>query len=55
MRAHSQILLFVFVALVLTLVSGCQTDDNSQNASGRPWNSPKGWEGGFPTGLTEGR
>ena len=36
------------------LLSGCETTD-PDNASVRPWNSPKSWENGLPTGLTEGR
>jgi hypothetical protein len=55
MRICSQALLLALFAFVAVVVSGCQTDDNDQNASARPWNTPKGWEGGFPTGLTEGR
>lgn len=29
------------------LVSGCSTVE-PDNQSSRPWNSPKGWEGGVP-------
>jgi hypothetical protein len=39
---------------ILTLVSGCASTE-SDNASARPWNSPKGWETGLPSGMTEGR
>ena len=36
--------------------SGCATTEaDMQNASERPWNSPKGWENGIPMGLYEGR
>jgi hypothetical protein len=55
MRFRFQVLSLVFIAFVAVVVAGCQTDDNGQNASARPWNTPKSWEGGFPTGLTEGR
>ena len=36
------------------LLSGCETTD-PDNASVRPWNSPKSWENGLPSGMTEGR
>jgi hypothetical protein len=39
---------------MLALVSGCASTE-SDNASARPWNSPKGWETGLPSGMTEGR
>lgn len=55
MRVRIQALFLALLAFVAVVVTGCQTDDNAQNASARPWNTPKGWEGGFPTGLTEGR
>jgi hypothetical protein len=32
---------------VLAGVSGCETNE-PDNASVRPWNSPRGWEGGMP-------
>ncbi len=44
-------LLAVLGALAL-LSSGCKTEDE---LTSRPWNSPRGWESGLPTGLTEGR
>ncbi len=36
-------------------LSGCATTDDSDNASVRPWNAPKGWENGLPSNMTEGR
>lgn len=44
-------LLLLAVALVVT---GCATAD-PDNMSVRPWNSPKGWENGLPSGMMEGR
>jgi len=35
-------------------LSGCATADN-ENLSERPWNSPKTWENGMPSGINEGR
>ncbi len=47
------------VSLLLLLLaaaglSGCATPD-SENASVRPWNSPKSWENGLPSMMSEGR
>jgi hypothetical protein len=36
------------------LFSGCTTTDDTENASARPWNAPKGWETGLPSSITEG-
>lgn len=44
-------LLLLAVALGVT---GCATAD-PDNMSVRPWNSPKGWENGLPSGMMEGR
>ena len=44
------LLLFV-VANLAVWCSGCATTDDQKNTSERPWNSPKGWEGGVPSSL----
>ncbi len=44
-------LLIVLGALGL---GGCATADN-ENLSERPWNTPKTWESGLPSGINEGR
>jgi len=31
-------------------LSGCATTD-PENLTDRPWNSPKGWETGYPGGM----
>lgn len=49
---HTVLRLAVFLGLLV--VAGCKTDD-SDLSSERPWNAPKGWETGLPSGLTEGR
>jgi len=36
-------------------LSGCASDDEIQTRSERPWNAPKSWETGLPSGFTEGR
>ncbi len=47
------VLLLLFATIGLTL-SGCSTPD-TENEAYRPWAAPKGWEGGLPSSLTEGR
>ncbi len=48
-------LLLATFAAGLLFAAGCQTTDDPENASVRPWNAPKGWESGMPSGMTEGR
>ena len=48
------------IALMLVLValglSACATtNEDTDNASVRPWNAPKGWENGLPSNMMEGR
>ena len=51
----------VLAALLLLLalaglLNGCATtDSDNDNASVRPWNTPKSWENGIPSNMTEGR
>lgn len=49
-------MLFLMLAIIVVMIgaSGCKTTE-SENLSERPWNSPKGWENGLPSGLNEGR
>ncbi len=35
-------------------IGGCATEESS-NMSSRPWNTPKGWESGLPSALSEER
>ncbi len=35
--------------------SGCATTETADNDASRPWNSPRGWETGLPSGINEGR
>ena len=41
--------------LVVLGMSGCASTQDSDNASVRPWNAPKGWENGLPSTMQEGR
>jgi predicted component of type VI protein secretion system len=42
-----QLLLLLALAVVLLGITGCQTNQPS-NDSARPWNAPQGWESGMP-------
>jgi len=37
---------------LLGAAAGCKTDDDLAE---RPWNAPKSWETGLPSGINEGR
>ena len=45
---------FLLLAIAAVVASGCASTE-SENLSERPWNSPKSWETGLPSGLMEGR
>ena len=47
------IYMLVLIAGLVTL-SGCITDE-PENVSSRPWNSPRGFEGGVPSSINEGK
>ena len=46
--------LFLLIVLAAVALVGCASTE-SENLSERPWNSPKSWETGLPSGLMEGR
>ena len=46
--------LFLILVLAALGLSGCATPE-SENVSERPWNTPKSWENGMPSSMTEGR
>jgi hypothetical protein len=45
----------VLLGFALLGLGGCATNEDSENASVRPWNTPKGWENGLPSTMQEGR
>jgi hypothetical protein len=53
--SKSRLALLLLLVLAALGLSACATTDDSENASVRPWNSPKGWENGLPSNMTEGR
>jgi hypothetical protein len=52
--ANSRRIFLLMLFLAGLSLTGCSTTE-SDNASVRPWNSPKGWENGLPSGMSEGR
>ena len=44
----------LLLALAALWLSGCASTE-SENLSARPWNTPKTWETGLPSSMTEGR
>jgi hypothetical protein len=42
------------LGVILSQMTGCATDD-PENVSSRPWNTPKSWENGLPSNMSEGR
>jgi len=47
-------LLFALTAFFVLLSSACKTTEDD-NLTERPWNTPKSWESGIPTGMMQGR
>lgn len=46
--------LFLACALCVgAALTGCKTDDEPENADTKPWNTPKSWEHGLPSGMWE--
>jgi len=53
--SSSLLFLTLLVAAMALTTVGCASME-AENASSRPWNSPRGWEtGGLPSTLNEGR
>ncbi|MEW6159503.1 MAG: hypothetical protein AB1813_18910 [Verrucomicrobiota bacterium] len=50
----SALALLFLLALAASLTSGCASTD-PENASSRPWNTPRSWEHGLPPSIMEGR
>ena len=49
-----QLFVAVLGGIALMALTGCGTPETA-NKSERPWNSPKSWENGLPSGINEGR
>ena len=53
-RSRSNRWLVALLGVVIARwVAGCSTND--ERLSERPWNTPKSWETGLPTGMMEER
>jgi len=49
-------LIVVSSMFLMFATTGCQTtEDDLDNDSERPWNSPKGWNSNLPSQMYEGR
>jgi hypothetical protein len=53
--AKSRWIFGLLLAAAALGLGGCATTDETDNVAERPWNSPKGWESGIPSSMTEGR
>ncbi len=49
-----RILCLLCLGFVSVTLVGCATREDDE-LSQRPWNSPKRWENGLPSAITEGR
>ena len=47
-------LAWVWLGVLLLAASGC-ANRSDDDLSARPWNSPRYWETGLPSGMYEGR
>lgn len=45
---------WLWLAIVVAALTGCASD-GEEDLSARPWNTPRNWETGLPSGMTEGR
>lgn len=52
--AMKKILFLLVLGYMVLSGVGCATTE-SDNASARPWNAPRGWETGLPSSFYEGR
>jgi hypothetical protein len=53
-RLIRSVWLLVLVAAA-ALLAGCASTGDEESVSERPWNTPRSWEGGLPSGFYEGR
>lgn len=49
-----RMLLVLVLAAISAAMSGCSTTE-PDNQSAIPWNSPKSWEHGLPSGINPGQ
>ena len=52
--AIGHVVVWLALALGGAFLSGCKATEDEE-LSTRPWNTPKSWEHGLPTGMYEGR
>jgi len=51
-NSRPRVLMLTVLISVGAMITGCRTEDE---LIGRPWNTPKSWESGLPSSMTEGR
>ncbi|MBX3746456.1 MAG: hypothetical protein KF833_14205 [Verrucomicrobiae bacterium] len=52
-RPHRPFAALLALLAAAWFLAGCAT--NEERLSERPWNTPRSWETGLPTGMTEER
>jgi hypothetical protein len=55
LRRHVHWLALAMLSGAIWLLTGCKTTDDASNDASRPWNAPKTWEHGLPSGMWERR
>lgn len=55
MKKWTRLILMSLLAAGGFASTGCKTTAEPGNESARPWNAPKGWEGGIPGFLYNDR
>jgi len=53
MRSWQNLILALATTALLLGMAGCASTDESMNE--KPWNTPKTWETGMPSGMMQGR
>jgi CBS-domain-containing membrane protein len=45
----------ILLASLSLVISGCASEDATENSSPQPWNSQQSWEHGMPAQINQGR
>lgn len=52
---HGWWLALLVATLGLLACGGCKSTEDPDNEASRPWNAPKNWEHGLPSGMMDRR
>jgi hypothetical protein len=55
LQRHFHWLALAMLMGAMCALAGCKTTDEASNEASRPWNAPKTWENGLPSGMWERR